>query len=50
MKGLKIKVNGKEYTLIRKVYDPYQECHFYYTKEVDEPFCDLCEDIEEIWK
>lgn len=43
----KILVNGKEYTLIRKVYDPYNECNFYYVTESDEPFCDLCEDI--IW-
>ena len=50
MRGLKIKVNGQEYNLIRKVYDPYNECYFYYTKEADEPFCDLCDDIEEIWK
>lgn len=43
----KIKVNGKEYTLIRKVYDAYNECHWYYTVEIDEPFCDLCDQIEE---
>lgn len=48
MRGLLIKVNGKEYHLIRKVYDPYQDCHFYYTKEYDEPFCDLSDDIEEL--
>ena len=50
MRGVKIKVNGKEYTLIRKVWDEYQDCHWYYVKEVDEPFCDLGDDIEEIWK
>ena len=50
MKGLKIKVNGKEYMLIKKVYDPYKECYFYYTKEIEEPFCDLDEDVEEIHK
>ena len=44
----KIKVNNKEYTLIRKTYDAFQECHWYYTEEIDEPFCDLCDDIEEI--
>lgn len=43
----KIKINGKEYTLIRKSYDAYNECYFYYTKECDEPFCDLCDDIKE---
>ena len=46
----KIKVNGKIYNLIRKTYDSYNECHFYYTSEVDEPFCDLCDDIEEIYE
>ena len=48
MRGNKIKVNGVEYNLIRKVYDPYNECYFYYTKEFDEPFCDLSDNIEEI--
>jgi len=43
----KIKINGKEFNLIRKVYDAYNECYFYYTEEADEPFCDLCDDIEE---
>lgn len=42
-----IRVNGRTYTLIRKKWDPYQECHWFYTKELDEPFCDLCDDIEE---
>ena len=45
----KIRVNNKEYTLIRKVYDEYNECFFYYAKESDEPFCDLCDDIEEFY-
>ena len=48
MRGNLIKVNGREYHLIRKVYDEYQECHWYYTREQDEPFCDLCDDIEEV--
>lgn len=47
-KKVKIKVNGKTYILRRKVYDSYNDCHFYYTSEADEPFCDLCDDIEEI--
>ena len=42
-----VKINGKKYHLIRKTWDPYQECHWYYTEEVDEPFCDLCDEIEE---
>ena len=48
MKQSKIKVNGKIYSLIRKTYDAYNECHWYYTTECDEPFCDLCDDIEEL--
>ena len=44
----KILVNGREYTLIRKTYDAFNECYFYYTVETDEPFCDLCDDIKEI--
>ena len=42
----KIVINGKELTLLRRVWDDYNECHWYYTKERDEPFCDLCDDIE----
>lgn len=43
---MKIRINNHEYELIRKVWDAYQECHWYYVKEYDEPFCDLCDDIE----
>ena len=43
----KIKVNGIEVTLIRKVWDQDTRCHWYYTQERDEPFCDLCDYIEE---
>jgi len=46
----KIKINGKEYTLIRKYYDPYYECTYYYTDEQDEPFCDLDNTIEVIYE
>lgn len=45
---MKIRVNNKEYVVIRKKWDAYQECHWYYVREFDEPFCDLCDDIEEI--
>ena len=45
----KVKVNGKEYILDRKVYDAFNECFFYYVRGADEPFCDLCDDIEEIY-
>lgn len=45
---IKIKVNNRIYDLIRKTYDSYNDCHFYYTAEADEPFCDLCDEIEEI--
>ena len=47
MKSEFIRVGGRIYTLDRKVWDSYQECHWYYTRELDEPFCDLCDDIEE---
>lgn len=47
MKSRFIRVNGKIYTLIRKQWDAYQECHWYRVVELDEPFCDLCDDIEE---
>lgn len=50
MRGNKIRVNGVEYNLIRKVYDPFIDAHLYYVKEFDEPFCDLNDDIEELWK
>lgn len=44
----KVLINGVEYTLIRKVWDSYNECHWYYIVERDEPFCDLCDKIEEL--
>lgn len=47
MKKRKIYVNGVEFTLVNKVYDEYNECYFYYVRECDEPFCDLCEEIKE---
>ncbi len=43
---MKIRVNDKEYEVIRRVYDPYYECYFYYVREYDEPICDL--DVEVI--
>lgn len=44
----KIKVNGKIYDLVKIEYDAYNECYWYYTTIGDEPFCDLCDDIETI--
>ena len=43
-----IKVDGVTFTLIKKVYDSYLECYFYYVKESKQPFCDLDGTIEEI--
>ena len=43
----KVLINGKELTLIRKTWDADNQCHWYYTVEKDEPFCDLCDDIKE---
>ena len=43
-----IVINGELYTLIEKVWDAYNECYFYYVEGVDEPFCDLCDDIQEL--
>lgn len=43
---MKIKVHNKIYEVIRKTYDTYYECYFYYVGERDEPFCDLSDDIE----
>ena len=48
MKMEQIKVNGKIRYLIRKVYDQDNDCHFYYTTERDEPYCDLIDKIEVI--
>ena len=46
---MKIKIDKNHiYECIRKVYDPYYECYLYYTREFDEPFCDLDADFEVI--
>lgn len=47
MKPEKIMINGKEYTLKRKIYDSTNNCYFYYTYEEKEPFCDLCDIVED---
>ena len=44
----KIIVDGIEYTLVRKTYDAFFDCHLYYVAERDEPFCDLNCNIEEV--
>lgn len=43
-----IKVDGITFTLLKKVYDTYLKCYFYYVKECSEPFCDLDGTIEVI--
>lgn len=45
---MRIKVNDKEYEVIRKVYNPYYECYYYYIKEYDEPFIDADAEVIEL--
>lgn len=42
----KIKINGEIYTFSHKIYDPFNECYWYFVEEEQSPFCDLDEDIE----
>lgn len=43
----KIIVDGKPYTLVRKLFDPFNECYLYRVKETARTFSDLDNDIKE---
>ena len=44
----KVKINGKVYTLIQTIYDPFHGCFYYFVDGEREPFCDLDNEIEVI--
>lgn len=44
-----IKINGKIYHLVRKEYDPLINGYYYFVQERNEPFCDLDDEIEEVY-